>query len=109
MPKIRLDDTKLLSLRAPQSGQLDYWDPSLAGFGVRAGASGSKIFMLNVDNPRRSIGRYGIVSLSEARTEAKRLLAEANPWETQTPIHNLPCGCGAIPSGEAKVAPSEHG
>jgi hypothetical protein len=84
MPKIRLDDTKLLSLRAPQS-QLDYWDQSLAGFGVRLGASGSKIFMLNVDNTRRSIGRYGIVSLSEARPEAKRLLAERAPLGNSDP------------------------
>ena len=52
---------------------------------MRVGASGSKIFMLNVDNTRRSIGRYGIVSLSEARTEAKRLLAEREPLGNSDP------------------------
>jgi integrase len=37
---------------------------------------GTKTFVLKLHNSRRAIGRYPTVSLSEARTEAKRTLAE---------------------------------
>lgn len=76
MPKIALNDLKLRSLPSPEKGQRDYWDASLPGFGVRISQGGSKTFVLNIDNARRTLGRYGILTLSEARTEAKRILAE---------------------------------
>ena len=76
MPKIAFSDTKLRSLPIPQTGQVDYWCNKLAGFGVRVSQGGSKTFVLNIHNSRRAIGRYPLISLSKARTEAKRLLAE---------------------------------
>ena len=76
MPKVALNDAFLRSLPTPEAGQLDYWDSGLSSFGVRVSQGGSKTFILNVSNSRRTIGRYPVLSLSEARTEAKRMLAE---------------------------------
>jgi integrase len=76
MPKTALNDARLRSLPVPEKGQKDFWDSSLTGFGVRVSQGGSKTFVLNIDNSRRVIGRYGIITLSEARAEAKRILAE---------------------------------
>lgn len=63
-------------MKAPETGHLDVWDTTLPTFGVRVSPKGTKTFMLKMDNSRRSIGRFPIISLSKARTEAKRLLAE---------------------------------
>src|SRR5664280_1867945 len=76
MPKIALNDAALRSLPTPDVGQLDYWDTGLISFGVRVSQGGSKTFILNISNSRRAIGRYPVISLSEARGEAKRILAE---------------------------------
>ncbi len=76
MPKLALSDAKLRSLSPPEKGQRDFWDTALKGFGVRVSQGGSKTFILNIDNSRRSLGRYGVISLAEARDAAKRVLAE---------------------------------
>jgi integrase len=57
-------------------GTVDYWDTKLPGFGCRVSQGGAKSFILKLHNSRKAIGRYPLISLSEARTEAKRLLAE---------------------------------
>jgi hypothetical protein len=76
MPKISLSDASLRSLKIDQ-GQVDFWDAHLPSFGVRVSPT-SKTFMLNIGNSRRSLGRYlpGVFGLSDARTEAKRIMAE---------------------------------
>lgn len=76
MPKIALHDTSLRSLPVPPKGQLDYWDSKFPSFGVRVSQGGTKTFILKTQNARRTIGRFGIITLSDARTEARRLLAE---------------------------------
>jgi integrase len=76
MPKILFSDVGVRSLSAPQSGSVDYWDKSLPRFGCRVSQGGTKTFVLNIHNSRRAIGRYPIITLSQARTEARRLLAE---------------------------------
>jgi Arm DNA-binding domain len=76
MPKIALSDTGLRSLKAPAKGTADYWDKSLPSFGVRISQGGTKTFVLNLDKARRKIGRFPVLSLADARTEAKRILAE---------------------------------
>jgi integrase len=76
MAKIALSDTRLRSLPAPAHGQASYWDLHFPSFGVRISQGGSKTFVINRDNSLITIGRYPIVSLAAARTEAKRLLAE---------------------------------
>jgi integrase len=76
VPKIALHDTSLRSLPVPAKGQLDYWDSKFPSFGVRVSQGGTKTFILKTQNARRTIGRFGIITLGDARTEAKRLLAE---------------------------------
>lgn len=52
------------------------WDPALRGFGLRAGKA-RKTFVVLIGNGRRqTIGPYPLISLSDARAEARRILAE---------------------------------
>ncbi len=74
MPK--LTDISIKQLPLPERGQRSYYD-TLPGFGVRVSQGGARTFFLLFGNGKRhTIGRYPIVSLVEARSEAKRLLAE---------------------------------
>jgi len=75
---MRLEDTTVRSLPAPQNGQKLYRDDALKGFGCRVSQGGTKTFVLVHGRDRRTItiGRYPIISLSSARVEAKRMLAE---------------------------------
>jgi integrase len=78
VPKIVLNDLNLRSLKPPPKGQIDYWDSSFreGAFALRISQGGAKTFVLKLDNARRAIGRYPVITLSEARTEAKKILAE---------------------------------
>lgn len=63
-----------LSIKSATTGTL--WDDTLKGFGVRVGKS-SKTFIVLIESGRRKkIGRYPVISLAKARSEAKRILAE---------------------------------
>jgi integrase len=75
VPTTRLTDLSLLNFKASRT-HTDYWDATLPTFGVRISPKGTKTFVLKLRNARRALGRYPIISLQEARTEAKRLLAE---------------------------------
>lgn len=76
MPKIFLSDVGLRSLQPPLRGAIDFWDTALPSFGCRVSQGGAKTFILKIQNSRRAIGRFPLISLSAARAEAKRLLAE---------------------------------
>jgi len=76
MAKALLNDAGLRSLKPPERGQVCHWDKNLPGFGIRISQGGTKTFVLNRKNSFITIGRFPTISLSEARTEAKRLLAE---------------------------------
>ncbi len=56
-----------------------FWDRRLPGFGVRAYATGSKVYVVQVRHEGRSrriaIGRHGVVTAEAAREEATRLIA----------------------------------
>lgn len=75
---MQLTDLSVRALKKPQQGAVIYYDDTLPGFGVRVSEGGTKSFILThgVRRTRETIGRVGIVSLKEARTEAKRILAE---------------------------------
>ena len=86
MPAIkRLTDLAVQRLRSPRSGQIDYWDATEPGFGVRVSHSGRRSFVLMVrvrgsDRLRRfTLGRYPALSLADARNKAVhyRQIAEA--------------------------------
>lgn len=59
------------------TGPAMLWDASLKGFGVRIGKE-AKTFIVLIDNKgrRQKLGRYPTLTLSQARNEAKRILAE---------------------------------
>lgn len=69
-------DVWIRSLPPPEKGQKAYWDEKLPSFGVRVSQGGSKTFVVNRRNNLITLGRFGVLTLSEARTEARKLLAE---------------------------------
>jgi integrase len=83
VPKTSLTAIGLQSLKAPEAGQVDYWDVVVPGFGCRVSQGGTKTFILKKDNRRITIGRYPILSLADARSEAKKLLAEITLGRTR--------------------------
>ncbi len=75
---MRLTDISIRALKSPEKGAVIFPDDSIPGFGVRVSEGGTKSFVLT-HGPRRqreTIGRVGVISLSDARAEAKRRLAE---------------------------------
>lgn len=80
-----LTDKTVKSLTAPAKGQITYWDKSVTGFGLRVSQGGSKSFVVvhGANRRRTTLGRYPVISLSDARTEAKRLLAELTLGKTR--------------------------
>ncbi len=71
---MRLTDVSIRAFKPPENGQITYWDRPV---GVRVSQGGSKTFIVLIGSGRRqTIGRYPDISLSEARTAAKRILAE---------------------------------
>jgi len=75
---MRLTDVAIRSLSKPERGQKTYTDDSLPGFGIRVSQGGTKTFVVVAGTTREriSIGRYPVISLAEARAEAKRVMAE---------------------------------
>jgi integrase len=71
-----LTDLSLRSLKAPAKGQFTVWDKD-SPLGVRVSQGGSKTFIVMTSSgSRKTIGRFGVLSLAQARGEAKKRLAE---------------------------------
>lgn len=68
------------ALKPPAEGSQLHWDDALPGFGVRTWASGTKTFILQRRikgrDRRLTLGRFGPVTVEQARREAKRLIGE---------------------------------
>jgi len=75
---MKLTDLSIRVLKAPAKGQATYLDNGLKGFGVRVSQGGTKSFVLvhGKSRERITIGRYPVISLADARTAARRILAE---------------------------------
>jgi hypothetical protein len=74
---MRLTDFSINALPLPDQNSVMYYDDLIPGFGVRISSGGSKTFILT-HGPRRqrdTLGRVGIITLRDARLEAKRRLA----------------------------------
>jgi integrase len=78
MPVVTLTDLTLRTLRPVAGRQVIYVDKALKGFGVRVSEKGAMSYVLTygVNRQRVKIGDVGIIKLAEARSEAKRILAE---------------------------------
>jgi len=75
---MRLTDISIRTLKSPDRGAAVFYDDSLTGFGIRVSEGGTKSFVLTHGRRRQreTIGRVGVISLQDARSEAKRRLAE---------------------------------
>jgi len=75
---MRLEDAAVRALKPPLKGQKLYRDTSVPGMYVRVSQGGSKSFVLVRGAERQfiTLGRVGVITLAQARTEAKRQLAE---------------------------------
>src|SRR5262249_758267 len=83
MPTQRFTDKMLKGLKAPSSGQVDYWDELLPGFGVRVGTTGRKSFFVGtrINGKYRRITlkpHYDQLSLADARSMAKAIMSDAH-------------------------------
>jgi len=76
--KAHFTDIAIKALKAPARGQVTYWDASLPAFGIRVSQGGTKAWTVVHGEKRKriSIGRYPAISLQQARSEAKRVLAQ---------------------------------
>ncbi|HXE54964.1 MAG TPA: Arm DNA-binding domain-containing protein, partial [Tepidisphaeraceae bacterium] len=75
---MRLTDLTIRSLHVPEKGQKTYADDTVPGFGIRISQGGTKTFVLvhGANRERTTIGRWPVISLADARSEARRILAE---------------------------------
>lgn len=72
-----LTEAAVKAAKSPPKGTVTIWDESLRNFGVRVSQGGTKTFIVLVASGRRqSIGRYPLISLADARKEARQILAE---------------------------------
>ena len=75
-----LTDLRIKKIAAPDKGQREVWDAKLPGFGVRVSTKGARSFVLMYrlgGRARRlTIGRYPLISLADARDEAKKALLD---------------------------------
>ncbi len=98
MTQAPLTDVALRKLPPPASGSKEVWDGRVPGFGVRISAGGTKSFILLYranGKPRRlTLGRYPLLTLSEARKAAKEALTNV--------------ARGADPAAEKKQANPAH-
>lgn len=62
-------------VRAAKEGTT-IWDSSQAGFGLRTGKRKKTFLVLIASGRRQTIGHYPLMSLADARKEARRILAE---------------------------------
>ena len=84
MPSTKLTKTVVDAITA-NGADVIVWDSELAGFGVRARPSGSKTFVAQYragggrsgTTRRYTIGRYGTLTVDEARQQARKVLAAA--------------------------------
>ena len=77
----KLTKQAVKDLAKPEMGQTFLWDGELRGFGVRAIPSGLKTFVLQYRNTegrsrRIVLGRFGVMTVEQARDEARIKLGE---------------------------------
>ncbi len=93
----RLTKRSVDAFKAPASGQEFLWDGELRGFGVRAVPSGLKTFVIQYrtlqgQSRRVMLGRYGVLTVEQAREQAKIKLGQvaggADPAKERADIRN---------------------
>ncbi len=76
----RLSDVLIRSLKPPSTGQYVVYDDLVPGFGARVSQGGAVSFILlyrvGRHRKRATIGKWPIITLSDARAQAKKILAK---------------------------------
>ena len=79
--RTNLTATFIESRRAPEKGQITYWDTRLRGLGLRLSQGGARTWVASYRFEGRkrwlTLGKYPILSLADARELAKLKLADA--------------------------------
>jgi site-specific recombinase XerD len=76
---------RVVDAASPSTGRYIVWDEALAGFGIRVEPTGRKIFVARYRAGggrhgilrQETLGRYGTLTVDEARKRAKRILGKA--------------------------------
>ena len=78
MGRVLLTELVVRNTPAPEKGQTNVFDNVIRGFHLRISQGGTRTFCLLFGEARRriTIGQYPVISLAQARAEAKRILAE---------------------------------
>jgi integrase len=88
-----LTDRTIRRLATPSRGQVDYFDKAVPGFGLRVSASGARSWIVLYRHRGRkcrvTLGPESALSLADARTRAKQILARVR--------------LGADPAGERRA------
>ena len=78
MPRMKMTVRGVEAIKLPLSGQVDYWDTGLPGFGIRVNAGGRKSWKLMFRHGNRkrrlTIGTYPAMTLAGARDRASAAL-----------------------------------
>lgn len=90
MPKVKITKSTMSKTEQPASGQVDYWDTDLSGFGVRATKESLTFFVHRRVRGKRNktfikIGRYGDFSPEQARQVAKDYVRRMELGENPDP------------------------
>ena len=81
---IKLTKASIDGLQPMSSGQIFLWDTEVRNLGVRITPGGVKTFVIRYRNAdgrsrRMSIGRYGILTVDQARAQARIKLGLEHP------------------------------
>jgi integrase len=81
MPTTKLTKRTIDAVEPPTEKQIVYWDSEIRGFGIRILPSGLKTFVVQYRNAegikrRMNLGRYGVLTVEQARTLAAAKLGE---------------------------------
>ncbi len=85
MPKMKMTVRGVEAIRPPKTGQTDYWDTGLLGFGIRVSVGGRKTWTLMYRHGSRKrrlkLGSYPAMTLAVARNRASAALRQVADGE----------------------------
>ena len=90
MPRLKITKANMTEIVKPGSGQVDYFDTELKGFGVRATKAALTFFVRSTlrgttQKPFIPIGVFGTFTPDQARTKAKDYLRRLDIGENPHP------------------------
>ena len=81
MPRKKFTARSIAAIKAPEQGQIDWWDSSFPGFGMRVSFGGRKVWQVMYRHGNRKrrmkLGPYPALSLADARELAIAALRDA--------------------------------